>query len=142
VLQIIEITPRVVVCLNLMDEADRRGLSIDVARLEHELGVPVAPTTARHGRGLAALMDRVRDVATGVICPRPRRSTFGQRIEDAVARLQARLLEAIPDLPCARWVAVRLLDHDERVRAALASGELARLAANGAGRRDHGDGGP
>ena len=52
VLQVLEITDRVVVCLNLMDEAKRHGLRLDDRRLARDLGVPVVPTTARSGDGL------------------------------------------------------------------------------------------
>ncbi len=131
VLQIIEITPRVVVCLNLMDEAQRRGLRIDADKLVGELGVPVVPTVARHGRGLEELMDRVRDVALGVVDPEPRRTRLGQEIEQAVAELEGRLSAAWPALPCARWIALRLLDGDARVVSAVATGALGQLAVSG-----------
>jgi ferrous iron transport protein B len=49
VLQILEITDRVVVCLNLMDEARRHGIAVDPGRLAEELGVPVVPTVAARG---------------------------------------------------------------------------------------------
>ena len=52
VLQILEITDRVVVCLNLVDEARRHGITVDAGRLERELGVPVVPTVARQGEGM------------------------------------------------------------------------------------------
>ena len=61
VLQVLEITPRVVVCLNLMDEARRHGLTVDARQLARELGVPVVPTTARSGEGL----DELRRVIAG-----------------------------------------------------------------------------
>ncbi len=56
VLQVLEITDRVVVCLNLMDEARRHGIAVDAARLEKELGVPVVPTSVRRGEGLPELL--------------------------------------------------------------------------------------
>ena len=56
-LQIIRRTDRVVVCVNLMDEAQRRGLRIDLAQLSARLGVPVVGTNARDKKGLSALMD-------------------------------------------------------------------------------------
>ncbi len=65
VLQVLELTPRVVVCVNLMDEARRRGISVDLSALENALGVPVSGCAARDGAGVEALLRRVRDVATG-----------------------------------------------------------------------------
>ena len=52
VLQILEITDRVVVCLNLMDEARRHGLAVDDRLLARDLGVPVVPTAARQDEAL------------------------------------------------------------------------------------------
>ncbi|MGD9329445.1 MAG: FeoB small GTPase domain-containing protein, partial [Cyclobacteriaceae bacterium] len=52
VLQILEITDKVVVCLNLMDEAERMGLKIDIRSLSRDLGVPVISTIARYRKGL------------------------------------------------------------------------------------------
>ena len=65
VLQVLEITDRVVVCLNLMDEAQRRGILVDAVTLVGELGVPVAPTAARQNEGIDGLLRRLDAVATG-----------------------------------------------------------------------------
>lgn len=62
VLQIIEITPRTVVCINLMDEAKRKKISVDIPALSRELGVPVIGTSARSGKGLDELIDAVDSV--------------------------------------------------------------------------------
>ena len=67
VLEILEVTPRVVVALNLMDEAYRRRISIDVFGLSCSLGVPVVPTAARLGRGLKELMNTIYGIAAGHI---------------------------------------------------------------------------
>jgi ferrous iron transport protein B len=84
VLQILEITGNVVVCVNLMDEAEKKGIQIDVAALERRLGVPVAASAARSGRGLDTLMRRVREVAFGRAAS-PLRAPCG----DARERLRA-----------------------------------------------------
>ncbi|HET6644820.1 MAG TPA: FeoB small GTPase domain-containing protein, partial [Fimbriimonadales bacterium] len=55
VFQVLEITDRAVVCLNLMDEAERRGLVVDIPKLAEELGVPVIPCVARTRKGLPEL---------------------------------------------------------------------------------------
>ena len=72
-LQVMEITERVVICLNLMDEAERHGLEVDDRRLARDLGVPVVPTSARYGRGLDELVATMPEVANGVVRPKPRR---------------------------------------------------------------------
>ena len=63
VLQTLAITRQAVVCLNLMDEAKRQGLSVDVRRLTERLGVPVVPMCARSGKGFAGLTEQIRLMA-------------------------------------------------------------------------------
>lgn len=129
VLQVLEITDRAVVCLNLIDEAERHGLRIDDRRLARDLGVPVVPTAARQRRGLDTLLATVAQVASGEYVTRPHRAAAGPpELERAVASLAARIAALHPGIPNARWLALRLLDGDDRVAAALESGELAELA--------------
>lgn len=129
VLQVLEITDRAVVCLNLMDEASRHGLQIDNRRLARDLGVPVVPTAARHGRGLDQLLQAISDVATGRTVCRPHRiRSESSAIQDAVNQLVTMLEKAYPGLPNARWVALRLLDGDQRITQAVRTGELGDLS--------------
>ena len=128
-LQVLEITDRAVVCLNLVDEAERRGLTVDERRLARDLGVPVVATAARQRRGLPELLRAVSEVATGQVVGRPHRVRPSSAVGRAVDELTARVSAALPALPNARWVALRLLDGDERIAAALRSGELGQLAA-------------
>jgi len=72
-LQVLEISNRVVVCVNLVDEARRNGLEVDVRRLARDLGVPVVATAARSGEGLDELRRAMAEVATGEAVCRPRR---------------------------------------------------------------------
>jgi len=128
VLQVLAITDRVVVCLNLMDEARRKGLEIDDRRLARDLGVPVVPTAARYGEGLDELNRAIAEVATGAVVPRPLRLDRGSTaLAGAVTRLTEQVEAAFPDLPNAGWVALRLLDGDERITEAVATGELGEL---------------
>ncbi|MEE9230832.1 MAG: ferrous iron transport protein B [Acidobacteriota bacterium] len=128
VLQVLEITDRAVVCLNLMDEARRHGLAVDDRRLARDLGVPVVPTVARHGKGLDRLNQAIAEVATGQIVCRPRR-VGGQspELRRAVARLAGEVEQIYPDLPNTQWVALRLLDGDGRIAEAVRNGELRDL---------------
>jgi ferrous iron transport protein B len=129
VLQIREITDRVVVCLNLMDEARRHGIGIDVPRLERELGVPVVPTVARRGDGIPELLEAIHGVATGAIQAAPFQiRNHPPEVSAAVNALVQPIRRAHPELPNARWVALRLLNADERVEAAVRAGELGALA--------------
>lgn len=128
VLQVLEITDRAVLCLNLMDEARRHGLTVDERQLSRDLGVPVVPTAARSGQGLPELLQAISDVASGQTVCRPHRlANEPPAIKHALNELVARIQARHPNLPNARWVALRLLGGDERMAEALRRGELERL---------------
>lgn len=127
VLQVLEITDRVVIAVNLMDEAKRKGIEVDVRTLARDLGVPAVPVVARTGEGLHALLTAVDGVVTGETQTEPRRPQGTAGFNAAIAELVP-LIEAVaPGVPNARWIAIRLLDGDRRVERALRSGELALL---------------
>lgn len=131
VLQILEITDRAVVCLNLTDEAERHGLTIETRTLSRELGVPVIPTSARYQRGLDDLLRAIQEVANGQYVCQPHRLKLGQEnagLQRALEDLAHELEETIPGLPNPRWVGLRLLAGDPRITSALESGELCELA--------------
>ena len=129
VLQILEITDRAVVCVNLMDEAQRKGIEVDVRSLARDLGVPAVPTVARSKQGMAELVAAVGQVIDGSVKTAPLRVETTGAIRDAIGGLVPLIEEFAPGLPNARWIALRLLDGDHKVREALVSGELAALAA-------------
>jgi ferrous iron transport protein B len=125
-LQVLEITDRVVVVLNLMDEARRHGIGVSPEALSRELGVPVIPAAARQGTGIAALREAIVQVATGAVQPRPRRlRELPSVIESAISDVLPAVDAAWPGQSNRRWVALRLLSGDERVLQAVPSGELA-----------------
>ncbi len=80
-LQILEITPKVVVSLNLMDEARKKEIKIDVNKLRSELGVPVVPTVARSNKGIYELKDNVYNLALGNIRTNPVKVEYSNEIE-------------------------------------------------------------
>jgi len=129
VLQVLEITDRVVICLNLMDEARRHGLHIDERRLARDLGVPVIPTVARYNQGLDQLVSTISDVATGKILCKPHRiQHLPPALDQAVSQLAQQIEASFPDLPNTRWVALRLLDGDARIEKAIEDGEIGDLS--------------
>ena len=130
-LQVLEITDRVVICLNLIDEARRRGLEIDARRLTHDLGVPVVATAAQFGEGLPELLQAIDDVARGrFVCQPYRLRTEPEDLQRVLTLLNAQVTAAFPQLPNARWVAMRLLDGDESIAVSLRNGDLGRLDWN------------
>lgn len=139
VLQILEVSERVVVAVNLLDEARRKGIDVDLRGLSQELGVPVVGTVARTGEGLQFLLETVGGVVRGELETNPHRLTGRGVVTDAVAELVPLLEEAVPGLPNASWVAMRLLDGDYRVQEALVSGELAAVVGRAQGLVGEGD---
>lgn len=128
VLQILEITDRVVICLNLMDEARRNGIEVDARILSKELGVPVVPTSARQGEGMNELLKYIYDVATGAyICKPYRIKSKSKELNEAIEKLSKEIQEEFPDLPNTRWVALRLLEGDQTIIDAIRTGELGNL---------------
>jgi hypothetical protein len=99
VLQILEITDRAVLCLNLMDEARRKGIRIDHRALAKDLGVPVVPTVARTSHGMTELLRAVAGVASGSIATRPHR--IGARGAAARSRPPIRACPTRAGSPCA-----------------------------------------
>lgn len=114
-LQIMEITNRVVICLNLIDEATRNGITIDSRLLSKKLGVPVVKAAARQGEGIPELLEKIKEVANGTFVCKPRRLSYPKKIEKAVNKLEAVILEKYPDLPNSKWVALRLLEGDQSI---------------------------
>lgn len=132
VLQVLEITDRAVLALNLLDEAARHGLQVNDRRLARDLGIPVVPMAARQGEGVDALLQAVHEVATGQVVCKPYRLKSGSTAVQRAVELLTRQVQALfPDLPNARWVALRLLDGDQRIAQAVRNGELRELAQNG-----------
>jgi ferrous iron transport protein B len=126
--QVMEITDRVVICLNLMDEARRHGLDVNYRKLSRELGVPVVPAAARNGEGIEDLVSAIAEVATGQRLPKPHRIEFRDpTFNTAVSDITGQLISLYPSLPNARWVAIRLLDGDDRMAQAVRTGELLDL---------------
>ena len=128
VLQVLEITNRAVVCLNLIDEARRHKLNVDDRLLSKSLGVPVIPTSARQGIGVTELLKAIHEVASGsYICKPHRISNEIKNVSDAVNDLDKKIKELFPDLPNTRWIALRLLEGDQSVIEAVRSGEIGNL---------------
>ena len=127
-LQILDITNRVVVYLNLTDEARRHGIGIDVKQLEQQLGVPVISGAARSNIGINELLEAAHDVATGSVQTTPHRiARQEQTVEQAVESLTPVVEKTFPGLPSSRWVSQRLLTADDAVIDAVRSGELGRI---------------
>lgn len=125
VLQILEITNNAVLCLNLMDEAERNGLEIDTRTLARDLGIPVVPTSARYNKGIPELIQTISELANGkIICKPHRIKNIPKNIEKAVETLSAEIKKEYPNIPNSRWLAFRLLEGDRHIMEVLKTGEF------------------
>lgn len=113
VLQTLEISRRVVVCVNLMDEAERKGIKLDLELLSERLGVPVVGTTARRKKSLRLLTDCLERVCSAPEPGEPFSVRYPDAIEDAVALLEPLVEEKSAGRLNSRWLSLRLLDQDD-----------------------------
>ncbi len=112
VLQITEITPNVVVCVNLLDEAEKKKIQIDFSALEKGLGVPVAGISARSKRGLDILLEKTQEVILKRGETKALPVLYPPVIERAVNFLTLMIIPKTGERLSARWVAIKLLEGD------------------------------
>ena len=109
VLQVLELQSRTVVCVNLLDEAGRKGVRVDLDALSERLGVPVVGTSAGRGKGLDELLNRVEEVLDCREPPKPLMVRYPPAVEFAAATLTPLLGRRLKGRLPARWTALRLL---------------------------------
>lgn len=112
VLQTIEITSRVVVCVNLMDEAERKHIHIDIGRLQKILGVPVVPSSARKEKGLTELMNEVDKIIDQSESQKTIFIPYPAPVEAAIRPIAQALAHKFSGKINIRWLALRLLEGD------------------------------
>jgi len=122
-LQLLELTDRVVVALNLMDEVQRQGWEIAVKGLEAQLGVPVVATVAVSQQGLSELAEAVVAVAEGTRETHPASVDYGLTVEGSVQSLETDLRN-LGIRERTRLVALRLLEDDPEIVDAFKTGSL------------------
>lgn len=119
VLQTLEITDRIVVCVNLMDEAKKKNIRIDLDSISHKLGIPVVGTIARKKESLDKLMDSVQQLLASSENQTRLNISYPQAIEDAIARLEPMIKQKVDHGINSRWLSLKLLDYDETLITAL-----------------------
>ncbi len=115
VLQTLEITNNVVLCVNLMDEARRRGIKINFDLLSQRLGVPVVGTHARKKKSLAAIVEQVDKIPQG-------KNAFSVKYSEPLENAASVIKEVLDGTDCAvntRWLSLRLLDADDSLKAEI-----------------------
>lgn len=128
VIQVLEITDRAVLCVNLIDEAERHGIEIDNRTLAKRLGIPVILTAARQKQGMDRLLAAIDEVATGKYKCNPFRiSETTKKLDDKINSLVKEITKIYPNLPNPRWIALRLLEGDPVITKAIESGEIEEI---------------
>ncbi len=110
VLQVTELIPRVLICVNLMDEADKHHIRIDLTALSKALGVPVIGTTARNRHSLSLLLDAL-DSLTDSPAPMPFPIPYPPILEAALTILEPPIREKSGGKLPVRWLSLRLLEY-------------------------------
>lgn len=113
VLQTLEITNRVILCLNLMDEAQRKGIVIRTDELSRRLGIPVVETSVRDPHSLERLLKQMDDTMNEKARDERLRISYPVCVESAVAQIEPHLSSKGEGWPDSRWLALRLLERDQ-----------------------------
>ncbi len=116
VFQTFEITNNVIVCVNLLDEAKKKGISIDLKKLSTFLGVPVVGTTARKKKTLDHLMETIYNVCTRKIVPNPKKIKYLPTIEDSIQLISSELIKySNIDTYLHKWICLKLLEGEPTI---------------------------
>ncbi len=111
VLQIIELCPHVLVCVNLMDEAEEKGFTLNLPLLSTQLGVPVVGTQAREPEGITPLLEALPNLLDSPPPPTP--VTYHAALEEGIAYLSPILIPLCGSKLSPRWLALQLLREED-----------------------------
>ena len=111
-LQIMECGVPVLICMNLMDEAKRKQIQIDLARMEERLGVPVIGCAARSKKSIRTLCERAADFLENPHIPTSSPIPYPAALEEAVASVQSVLEKQDTRRLDARWLSLKLLEKE------------------------------
>lgn len=112
VLQTLEITENVLVCVNLMNEAKRKGIVINLEKLSSLLGVPVVGTSANIGKGLKELKDEIYNLSFNSINKNTISIKYSSFIEESILLIEKSLPDNLKDKINTRWLSLKLLEGD------------------------------
>ena len=117
VYQILEITNKVVVCVNLLDEAKKKGIEIDLDKLSFTLGVPVVGTIARKKKTLNKLMQSVYEVCTENCSDELFKIEYPESIENAISIVEKSVKKLLKSsfFTNYRWISLKLLEGNSKI---------------------------
>ena len=113
-LQLLELEAHLLIAVNQVDLAQKKGINIDFEKAESILGVPVVPTVAISGKGVSDMLETAIDVIEKRRKIEPLKPRYGKEIEERIEKL-VRLLSTTKLMYPARWIALKLLDDDKEV---------------------------
>ena len=113
VTQIMEINSNIILCVNLLDEAKKKGIKIDLNKLSSLLGIPVVGTIAKKKKTLINLKNIIYDVCLKKVVPTPNIVKYLPIIEDSISLLSCEY-PTIP-FPLNRWISLKLLSNDTKI---------------------------
>ena len=116
--QVMELTDKVILCLNLLDEAKKKGIEINKNKLEKILGIPVVLTAARSGFGMDQLQDTLNKVVNNEYDFKNKPVYYDDEIENIINSIKDDLTEIIPSIN-PRWLGLRLIEGDESILTSL-----------------------
>lgn len=107
-LELIELEYPMIVALNMTDLAEKKGMEIDVEKLEKLLGVPVVPTIAIRGRGIKEMLDAVlKALDKGVPIAHIK---WSKDVEDKIEKLEKQIPESLPAVANSRFMAIKMIE--------------------------------
>lgn len=110
VLQVIELTDNVIMCINLIDEANKKNISIDIDALKEELNIPIVTTSARNNNGLDKLIKCIYDSSKDNAI-NSKKMVYNEKIEESIKIIKEKLDEIFLDINT-RWLSIKLLSDD------------------------------
>lgn len=113
--QVMEVTDNVVLCVNLLDEAERKGIVVNLEKLAVQLRIPVVGTVARNQKGLMKLKDIIADIVAGKLKPSPLKIKYPEEIEKQIEKVIPKLEPLLDGSLNARWLALRLIEGDKTI---------------------------
>ncbi len=120
--QLMEMQPPLVLNLNMIDLARKRGLNIDTEKLSKQLGIPVIATNMKTGCGKKTLLEAIAETANNGAAPKGVNIDYGE-MEPVFREIESRILAETPQLASRyplRWLAIKLMEGDAEVRKLVA----------------------
>lgn len=129
ILQILQITDRVILCVNLIDEARRNKIEVNINALSRRLGIPVIGTSARSYKGIPELLGMIESVATGkTLCSPYRNIYLPNRTTEYINQLSKAIAKSFPEIDNSSWIALRMIEKDPDVLNKYGTDELIMMS--------------